>query len=141
MDIRSNLLSIRPALVRIALYIVIVITPLVLAAIFRPDRIDILPCELGRSFALLGFAILAMQFVLSARLKWIERPFGLDMLFRFHKAMGVFAASLLVIHPILLILGKQRQGWDLLYRGRMDASLMFSILKSENSSSSPVVLV
>ena len=114
MDNRINNRTIWAALARIALYIVAVITPLVLAAVLRPEGIEptnSFICELGRSFALLGFAILAMQFVVSARLKWVERPFGLDMMFQFHKAMGVFASIILLIHPILLIWGK---GWFVL---------------------------
>lgn len=99
------------AIARIVLYIVAVITPLALAAVLRPKTIDNFSCELSRSFALLAFSILSMQFLVSARLKWVERPFGLDMIFRFHKAMGVFAAALLIIHPILFAAGKD---WSLL---------------------------
>jgi predicted ferric reductase len=68
--------------------------------------------ETGKSFALLGFLILALQFVLAARFKWIERPFGLDILIRFHRHAGVFAAVLLLLHPLLLAAGGQ--GWQLL---------------------------
>jgi predicted ferric reductase len=100
------------AIARIVLYIIAVITPLVLAAVLRPQAAGSLVYELGRNFALLAFTILALQFVVSARLKWMERPFGLDMIFRFHKAMGVFAVALLLIHPILLAAGSK--SWFLL---------------------------
>ncbi len=46
-----------------------------------------------------------MQPVLVARLKWIERPFGMDMLSRFHKSMGIFVTVMMVSHPILMELG------------------------------------
>ena len=46
-----------------------------------------------------------MQFVVSARLHWVERPFGLDRVYRFHKAMAVMATVLLLSHPLLLALG------------------------------------
>ena len=94
----------KDAVARIALYIVLLLAPLVLAAVFGPGGHGFLG-ELGRSFALLGFTIVTLQFVLSARLRWIERPFGLDMLFRFHKAMAVFATALLLLHPLLLAAG------------------------------------
>jgi len=84
-------------LVRIGLYLLVLATPLVVATAFGPSA-EGYAAELGMGFALLGFTILAMQFVLSARLKWVERPFGLDMLFRFHKAMAVFATVLLLLH-------------------------------------------
>jgi predicted ferric reductase len=61
--------------------------------------------ELGRSFALIGISIIAMQFVLAARLHWVERPFGLDLVMRYHKAMSLLAVALLVTHPLLLAAG------------------------------------
>lgn len=70
--------------------------------------------RLSNSFALLAFAILAMQFVLSARFRWVERPFGLDVLFRFHRVMAVVAATLLVIHPVSMAWGDAN--WALLTR-------------------------
>ncbi|MBC8233338.1 ferric reductase-like transmembrane domain-containing protein [bacterium] len=106
MDNIKNNRVIWAAIARIILYIIVVITPLVLAAVLRPQSIDNFTCELSRNFALLAFSILAMQFVVSARFKWLERPFGLDVIFRFHKAMGVFSATLLILHPILLAAGK-----------------------------------
>jgi len=105
MDTSRNVQPFWSALIRILLYIVAVITPLLLAVVLRPKTGAGLVDEFGKSVALLGFSILAMQFVVGARLKWVERPFGLDMVFRFHKAMGVFAAILLLIHPTLLALG------------------------------------
>ncbi|NOX67029.1 MAG: ferredoxin reductase family protein [Chlorobi bacterium] len=65
------------------------------------------------SFALLGFTILSLQFILSARIKWFERPFGLDIILHFHRAMAIFAVFLLLIHPILLSAGSK--GFSLLY--------------------------
>ena len=53
---------------------------------------------------LLAFGILGLQFVLSARLPWIERPFGLDRVMRFHRSMGITVGTLLVTHPVLMAL-------------------------------------
>lgn len=55
-----------------------------------------------------------MQFVLAARLKWTERPYGLDIVYGFHRAMGTFAGLLLLAHPILLAGGRPHH-WSLLY--------------------------
>lgn len=46
-----------------------------------------------------------MQPVLVARLKWIERHFGMDMLSRFHKSMGIFVTVMMTSHPILMEFG------------------------------------
>lgn len=61
--------------------------------------------ELGRSTALIGFALLVLQGVLAARITWIERSFGLDRLLRFHRHMAILAVALLVSHPVLISLG------------------------------------
>jgi len=101
------------ALTRLALYIVVVMTPLVLLAVLRPPTDHGLLYELGKGFALLGFSIMAIQFVLAARLQWVEQPFGLDLVLRFHKGMGVYATFLLCLHPFLLAVGGD-EGWSLL---------------------------
>lgn len=93
------------ALIRILLYATVVMTPLVVATLFgRPSPLGFL-FELGRSCALVAFPIVCMQFILSARLKWVEHPFGLDVLYLFHRAMAIFAMSLLLLHPLLLAAG------------------------------------
>lgn len=101
-----------PAVLRVTLYLLVVTAPLVLATAVQPRTDHGLVLELARSFGLAGFAILALQFVLSARFKWIEWPFGLDNLFLFHRAMAVFALVLLLSHPLLMAWGERR--WTLL---------------------------
>ncbi len=95
-------------------YTALVLLPLAVAALSRPLTDHGFIYELGRSFALLGFALLALQFLLSARLSWIERPYGLDALFAYHKAMALVAVVLIALHPLLLVLGGA--GWGLLVR-------------------------
>ena len=72
------------AIVRMLLYAAMVLSPLILVALLRPPTDHSFIYTVGKNLALVGFTILALQFVLSARLKWIERPFGLNMLFQFH---------------------------------------------------------
>jgi len=42
--------------------------------------------------AMFGFSLVCLQVVLAGRFKTVDRPFGLDVLMRFHKAMGVGGA-------------------------------------------------
>lgn len=91
---------------RLAAYGLVVTFPLVVANLTTGPSDDALAVKLADNGALLAFAILAMQFVLSARLHWIEKPFGLDRIFVFHKVMAVTALCLLVAHPVLLALGE-----------------------------------
>jgi len=92
-------------LVYIVIYCGLVISPLLIVTFAHPPSGQGIIYEIGRGFALVGFMILGLQAVLAARLKWIERPFGFDIVIRFHKHMAVFAAILILSHPLLLALG------------------------------------
>lgn len=98
------------AIARLVMYATIVLSPLILVALVRPPTDHGFIHTVGKNLALVGFTILCMQFVLSARLKWIERPFGMNMLFHFHKAMAILASLLLLSHPVLLAIGEQNWG-------------------------------
>ena len=101
------------AVLRLIIYVAIVISPLILVALLRPLTDHSFVYTVGKNLALVGFTILALQFVLSARLKWIERPFGLNVLFHFHKAMAVLASLLLISHPLLIAIGGDN--WSVIF--------------------------
>lgn len=53
--------------------------------------------------ALTGFAMFALTFVLSARIKWMEDYFGgLDKMYQLHHTMAKTALLLLLVHPVML---------------------------------------
>ena len=89
----------------IALYVMLIIFPVIVATFWGPGPGNSLLWELGKNCALMGFMLLALQAVLAARFKELERPFGFDTLIRFHRHMGLLAVALLVGHPVLLALG------------------------------------
>ncbi len=97
---------------RLALYLVVVLAPLALAFAMQSETDHPVVQEIAKGFGLCGYAIVAMQPVLAARYRWIVRPFGLDVLLRFHRSMGFVAGLLLLAHPILYASAGQ---WDLLY--------------------------
>lgn len=88
-------------------YVLLAALPVVLAFALNPASGEPFLEEMGKGAALLGFALLALQAALSARLKAVDRPFGLDVVMQFHRAMAVFAGALLVLHPVLLALGER----------------------------------
>jgi len=100
------------AAVRLVIYGVVALSPLASVAFLRPLTDHGFVYTIGKNLALVGFTILALQFVLSARIPWIERPFGLNVLLQFHKAMAILAALLLTAHPVLLAIGGR--DWSLL---------------------------
>jgi predicted ferric reductase len=56
----------------------------------------------GRLLALVGFVLILFQYVLSSRIKWIERGIGLDRLFIIHRLSGVIGLAMVLVHPPLL---------------------------------------
>jgi predicted ferric reductase len=99
-----------------ASYPLLILTPLLLRTItsssFQHARI----VEIGVDCAVVAYTILALQFVISARLRWIEAPFGLDVVLRFHRMMGLVALCLLCTHALLIASG---ESWGLLTRWRV----------------------
>lgn len=91
------------------LYLVLAITPLACFAALHPEADHPAVAEVGVDCAVIGFTMLALQFVITARLRWVEAPFGLDVLLVFHRAMALLATLLLVIHPFLVAWGEG--GW------------------------------
>ncbi|MCX5893353.1 MAG: ferric reductase-like transmembrane domain-containing protein [Deltaproteobacteria bacterium] len=98
---------------RIILYVLLMLAPLLVVAVFHLKTEDVFFYNLGRGFAQLAFAIIVLQVVLASRLRWVERPFGLNLTFPFHRRMGTVAAILLLLHPPLMALGGG--GWLLLH--------------------------
>jgi predicted ferric reductase len=90
---------------RVIVYLALLLIPIVVVTAYRLSPGDKFAYNLGRCFALLAFTIIVLQVVLAARLKWVERPFGLNLTFPFHRRMGVFAGILLVLHPLLMAAG------------------------------------
>lgn len=86
-------------------YILIVLTPLVISIVRLPETHNSFLYELGRAFALIGIMIITMQVVLAARIKWIEKHFGFDMVLRYHRTIIIFGTVLIILHPVLLAFG------------------------------------
>lgn len=66
--------------------------------------------DLGRLCGLFAFVLLFFQYLLSARVKWLERGIGLDVLFAVHRKSGVLILSLALAHPSLMFVGERLQG-------------------------------
>ena len=91
-------------------YLVLALFAITLTLFLNPNTSETFFTELGKGVALTGFTLLILQVALSARLKFIDRLFGLDVVVRFHKHMAIFAGFLLMSHPVFLALG-HGNGW------------------------------
>ncbi len=67
------------ALLRMGLYTMIVLTPLMIVALLHPKTDHGFVYTVGKNFALVGFTIVAMQFVLSAHYRFAPKPVGIRM--------------------------------------------------------------
>jgi predicted ferric reductase len=88
-----------------AVYLLLVLTPL-LALLLRP------PSGLGfwQDFSLaLGFAgttMMAAMFVLTARFRRPSAPFGIDVIYYFHRQIGLIGLLFVFAHPLILVLAE-----------------------------------
>jgi predicted ferric reductase len=92
-------------------YLAAILSPLIVLSLSSPQTHHGVIYDTGRHFALIVAAILIMQVVLAARLRIVDRYFGLNNIFPFHRNMAVLAGSLLLLHPFLLAWGGQK--WNL----------------------------
>jgi predicted ferric reductase len=90
-------------LLLIAAYLFILSAPLMCAKLLAPKmgKQDLL-FEISNDLILLVFPLLALQPMLAARFRRLDRWFGLDIIYVFHKIMGMTAGTLLACVPIFL---------------------------------------
>jgi len=66
------------------------------------NRSPILDLSVGLGFV--GLSIMTLEFVVSGRIKTLNRPFGTDLVYHFHRQIGIAAFFLVFSHPILLFI-------------------------------------
>jgi predicted ferric reductase len=95
----------KKSVILIVLYLLIISFPLVLAVVINPTSGQSFIYNIGKNFAIVGLTIMTFQILLSGRFKWIERSFGFDILIRYHRHMAILGDSLLILHPVFLVIG------------------------------------
>jgi predicted ferric reductase len=87
----------------LGLYLVAVCLPLIVLLIGPvPEGREFLR-ELSAGFGFAGASMLCVQFALTARFKRVQAPFGIDLVYHFHREITYVALALVLLHPILLI--------------------------------------
>jgi predicted ferric reductase len=92
-------------------YPLLILGPLSTFAVLSPHSHLPAATEIGVNCAVIAFAIIVLQFVISARFRWIEAPFGLDVLLQFHRMMAFVAFGLLCLHALLIA---SDRGWGVI---------------------------
>lgn len=87
----------------LTLYLVFVLAPLAVASIGhdRPSRGFWI--EFGVGLGFVGLAMMGLQFVLTARIRQIAAPFGVDAMLQFHRQAGYAAYGFILGHAIITI--------------------------------------
>jgi predicted ferric reductase len=60
--------------------------------------------EFSVALGFAGLAMMALQFVLTARFKVIKAPYGADIIYHFHRQISLVALVLILAHPVLLFI-------------------------------------
>jgi len=63
---------------------------------------------LGKMFGLLAAVLVLLQFPLSAKLKFLDRVFGLHRVLFMHRIIGLFTAVFAALHPMFLYLPEEK---------------------------------
>lgn len=86
----------------VALYVAVAATPAVVVVSGARPPSGVL-ADASFVAAMVGFTLLALQFVTVARLRRLTRPFGIDVVMRYHQLLSRLVLVLLVSHPLLLL--------------------------------------
>jgi len=86
------------------LYLFLVTCPLAIAAMTSPRGGSASLCvDLAIGLGFVAFGIVALELALVSRMDAASGAFGLDVLFQFHRGVGIAAAGMVLIHPLLLV--------------------------------------
>jgi predicted ferric reductase len=88
------------------LYAIAVFVPLAVALAGSPPSSRGLVVELGVAIGFVAFAVLGLQFLLTARFPRLAAPLGLDALLRFHRLAGVGALLAVLLHVVVLVVAR-----------------------------------
>ncbi len=84
-------------------YLLLAGAPLAVAAIGHPHPGRGFLVELAVGLGFVGFAMLALQFALTAKFRNISRALGLDTLLHFHRQVGLIAFGFILAHLLILV--------------------------------------
>jgi predicted ferric reductase len=99
---RSHRLLVGSAFV--GLYLLLAIAPLLVLGLDRlPERRDFWT-ELSVGLGFLGLATMSLQFAVTARLRPVAAPYGLDVVIQFHRQIAVVATLMVLAHPAILFI-------------------------------------
>ena len=86
----------------IAVYLGLVLAPLFALLVGTPQANAGFWWDFAIALGFAGTAMMGVQFMLTARFKRAMAPFGIDIIYYFHRYIAVVALGLILAHPIIL---------------------------------------
>lgn len=90
------------ALFWIGAYVLITVLPLLILLIYPPPGGRGFWVEFSVALGFIGLAMMALQFVITARINRIESSYGIDILLQFHRFTSLVAFFMVLGHPLVL---------------------------------------
>lgn len=85
-----------------------VAVPIAMTYLFQPGPARSAAVEFGVFLGFLAMALMAGQFATTGRFPRLARPIGQGTMMRIHRAVGIAAVALALLHPIVLFLADGR---------------------------------
>jgi predicted ferric reductase len=92
------------ALFWIGAYLLISVLPLSILLIYPPPGGRGFWVEFSVALGFIGLAMMALQFVITARINRIEASYGIDILLQFHRFTSLVAFFMVLLHPAMLFI-------------------------------------
>jgi len=89
----------------IGLYLTLVLAPLVVLKIGEVPPGSGFWWDFSRALGFAGMAMMGVQFVLTARFRRASAPFGIDIIYYFHRYLAVLAFAVILLHFLILRIG------------------------------------
>jgi predicted ferric reductase len=86
----------------IGVYLLLTLMPLFLLLIGSTPPGRSFWTEFSIAIGFAGMAIMGMQFLITARFRHINAPYGMDIMYYFHRQISWVALALVVAHPIII---------------------------------------
>jgi predicted ferric reductase len=86
----------------IGVYLLAILSPLFILLIGPAPRGRGFWTEFSVAIGFAGLAIMGMQFLLTARFRHVAAPYGLDIMYHFHRQISWVAIVLVVAHPLII---------------------------------------
>ncbi len=100
----------RPSHVRgtlwVAAYLLFVLAPLLALLLGSHPPARPFWTEFSVAIGYSGLAMMALQFGLTARFRYVTEPWGEDVIYHFHRQISLVAVVLVVAHPVILFIAR-----------------------------------